>query len=65
MDGDEDAVAEVNQAFYAAFEARDLDAMADVWERTERATVTHPGWPTLRGWPKVLTSWEAIFRATP
>ena len=39
--------------------------MAEVWERTERATVTHPGWPTLRGWPKVLTSWEAIFRATP
>ena len=60
-----DAVAAVNAAYYAAFEARDLDAMAELWERTERATVTHPGWPTLRGWPIVLTSWEAIFRATP
>jgi ketosteroid isomerase-like protein len=57
-------VSEVNRAFYAAFEARDLDAMADLWERTERATVTHPGWPTLRGWAKVATSWEAIFQAT-
>ena len=60
-----DDVAAANRAFYAAFEARDLDAMADVWERTERATVTHPGWPTLRGWPRVATSWEAIFQATP
>ena len=60
-----DEIAAANRAFYAAFEARDLDAMADVWERTERATVTHPGWPTLRGWPRVAKSWEAIFQATP
>jgi ketosteroid isomerase-like protein len=60
-----DAVAAVNAAYYAAFEARDLDAMADVWERTDRATVTHPGWPTLHGWPKVAGSWDAIFRNTP
>ena len=62
---DVDGVRAVNAAFYAAFEARDLDAMADIWERTDRATCTHPGWPTLRGWPRVLTSWEAIFRNTP
>jgi ketosteroid isomerase-like protein len=55
----------VHAAFYAAFEARDLDAMAELWERSERAAVVHPGWPLLRGWPKVLTSWEAIFRNTP
>jgi len=65
VEGEQDAVARANQAFYAAFEARDLDTMAELWERSERATVTHPGWSTLRGWPKVLTSWEAIFRATP
>ena len=54
-----------NQRFYDAFEARDLDAMAEVWERSDRATVTHPGWPTLRGWPKVAGSWDAIFKGTP
>jgi ketosteroid isomerase-like protein len=59
------AVLEVHAAFYSAFEARDLDAMAELWERSERAAVVHPGWPLLRGWPKVLTSWEAIFRNTP
>lgn len=62
---DHDAVVALNAAYYAAFEARDLDAMADLWERTERATVTHPGWPTLHGWAKVAGSWDAIFRNTP
>jgi ketosteroid isomerase-like protein len=60
-----EAVRAANASFYAAFEARDLDAMAEVWERTERASVTHPGWPRLSGWGKVAGSWDAIFRHTP
>jgi ketosteroid isomerase-like protein len=67
--GDEEAmqarVSEANAEFYAAFEARDLDRMAEVWERSDRATVTHPGWPTLHGWARVAASWEAIFANTP
>ena len=58
------AVREVNAAFYAALEACDLDAMADVWEHSDRVSVTHPGWPLLRGWAKVAGSWDAIFRNT-
>jgi ketosteroid isomerase-like protein len=61
----EEAVLAANQRFYAAFEARDVDAMAEVWERSSRACVTHPGWPTLHGWAKVIASWDAIFRGTP
>jgi ketosteroid isomerase-like protein len=60
-----EAVRSANAAFYAAFEARDLEAMAEVWERTERASVTHPGWPRLSGWGKVAGSWDAIFQHTP
>lgn len=56
---------EANRAFYAAFEARDIDAMGQVWERSERATVTHPGWPTLRSWVAVAESWRRIFDHTP
>jgi len=62
-DADE-AVREVNTAFYAALEACDLDAMADLWEHSDRVSVTHPGWPMLRGWAKVAGSWDAIFRNT-
>lgn len=58
---DEAAVRAVNQAFYAAFEARDLDAMSDVWEHADRVTCTHPGWRTLRGWGAVSGSWFALF----
>jgi ketosteroid isomerase-like protein len=62
---DVEAVRVANAAFYSAFEAGDLDAMAEVWEHSDRIAVTHPGWPTLRGWPSVAGSWDAIFRNTP
>jgi ketosteroid isomerase-like protein len=65
MENDVEAVRAANAAFYSAFEAGDLDAMADVWEHSDRIAVTHPGWPTLRGWPSVAGSWDAIFRNTP
>ncbi|HEX6313147.1 MAG TPA: nuclear transport factor 2 family protein [Acidimicrobiia bacterium] len=65
VSGAVEAVRDANAAFYAAFEARDIDAMAEVWERSERASVTHPGWPRLAGWGKVAGSWDAIFRHTP
>ena len=58
-------MSEVNRAFYAAFEARDLAAMGEVWECSDRATVTHPGWPTLRTWERVADSWRRIFAGTP
>lgn len=57
---DVDAVHAANLAFYAAFESRDLDALAAVWEHSDRVTVVHPGWPILRGWGRVLASFEAI-----
>ena len=55
------AVRAANTAFYAAFEARDLDAMSDVWEHTDRVTCVHPGWPILSGWASVAASWFALF----
>ena len=61
---DLDAVRDVNSAFYAALETRDLDAMSEVWEHSDRVSVTHPGWPMLRGWARVAGSWDAIFRNT-
>jgi ketosteroid isomerase-like protein len=58
---DIDDVHAVNDAFYAAHEDRDLDAMSAVWEQTERAVCIHPGWPILRGWDQVEEAWKRIF----
>ena len=58
---DEEAVRERNRAFYEAFESRDLDAMSDVWEHSDRAVCTHPGWASLRGWGAISASFFALF----
>jgi ketosteroid isomerase-like protein len=59
---DLDSVAAANAAFYAAFEARDLDAMSLVWEHSDRIICTHPGWASLRGWGQVAASFFALFQ---
>jgi ketosteroid isomerase-like protein len=58
---DTEAVREANRTFYAAFEARDLDAMSDLWAHDAEVTCVHPGWVTLRGWGQVAASWAALF----
>jgi ketosteroid isomerase-like protein len=35
--------------------------MSDVWEHSDRAVCTHPGWATLRGWSQISASWVALF----
>lgn len=65
MDGTVDGIEELraaNQAFYDAFEARDMDRMSDVWEHSDRVVCTHPGWKTLRGWGPVAASFFALFQ---
>lgn len=39
-----------------------MDAMSDLWERSERSTCTHPGWTTLRGWGPIAASFFALFQ---
>ena len=58
-----DLVLAANRRYYDAFEARDLDAMSDVWERSERSLCTHPGWATLEGWGAVAASFFALFQS--
>jgi ketosteroid isomerase-like protein len=56
-----EAVRAVNHAYYEAFEARDLDAMSDLWQHDDDVVCTHPGWKTLHGWGAVAGSWFALF----
>ncbi|WP_370651303.1 nuclear transport factor 2 family protein [Iamia sp. SCSIO 61187] len=58
---DAHAVGAVVDRFYAAFEARDLDAMSDIWAHGDDASCTHPGWATLHGWGAIAASWFGIF----
>ena len=55
-----EAVLQANRAFYEAFEARDFDAMSDLWEHHDDVVCTHPGWQSLRGWGAVGGSWMAL-----
>jgi len=54
----------VNQAFYRAFEKKDLEAMSAVWSKGTSSLCVHPGRKALRGWEEIRDSWEMIFRAT-
>ena len=56
-----DDVLRANRSFYEAFEARDLGAMSDVWEHSDRVVCTHPGWSRLEGWGSVSASFYALF----
>jgi ketosteroid isomerase-like protein len=58
----ENAVLAANERFYAAFEARDIDAMSSLWSHEDQVICTHPGWSTLRGWAAIASSWFALFQ---
>ncbi len=56
-----DAVSTANADYYDAFERQDLDLMSSTWEHSERATCTHPSWPTLHGTDDIIQSYASIF----
>lgn len=50
-------------AFYAAFEARDLDAMMTVWADDDNVACVHPMTVPLAGHGAVRVGWKSIFDA--
>ncbi len=53
-----------NDAFYRAFEKKDLEAMSIVWSQGTGSLCIHPGRNALRGWRDIEFSWLQIFRNT-
>lgn len=49
-----------NEAFYHAFQLKDVAAMEALWARAAPVACTHPGWPSLNGREQVMQSWAAI-----
>ncbi len=62
--GDVAAVTAVNAELYAAFEAGDIDRLSAVWDEADDCVCVHPGWPMVRGRPRVLRSWSVIMANT-
>ncbi|KKJ01403.1 nuclear transport factor 2 family protein [Prochlorothrix hollandica] len=54
----------INNAFYRAFEKKNLEAMAEVWSQGSSCLCVHPGRQALKGWAAIAESWEQIFYNT-
>jgi len=54
---------EAQEAFYAAFAATDLEAMAEVWGDASDSLCIHPGGGLLLGTTAIMQSWMEIFSA--
>ncbi|MBD2091821.1 nuclear transport factor 2 family protein [Microcoleus sp. FACHB-1515] len=53
-----------NQAFYRAFEKKEIEAMRSIWSKGTGSLCIHPGSAALRGWEQIEISWQKIFRNT-
>ncbi len=53
--------AAVENAFYDAFRALDVDAMQNVWMDSLTVSCIHPGGELLQGYAAVIDSWADIF----
>ncbi|MGD1949412.1 MAG: nuclear transport factor 2 family protein [Leptolyngbyaceae cyanobacterium] len=58
------AVLESNQAFYRAFEKKDIEVMEAVCSKGIGSLCIHPGRKALKGWEDIRQSWVQIFKAT-
>lgn len=53
-----------NEAFYRAFEKKDIEAMSAVWSQGIATICIHPGRKALKGWKEIRSAWETIFKNT-
>ncbi|HEY1956285.1 MAG TPA: nuclear transport factor 2 family protein [Polyangiaceae bacterium] len=60
MSGGETEVLARNEAFYDAFNARDMDAMDHLWAEQAPVVCLHPGSAALHGRSQVIRSWHSI-----
>ena len=64
MTDEKTEVLAANEAFYRAFEKKDLEAMSKIWSQGTFTQCIHPGGNILQGWQDIRTSWDKIFRNT-
>src|SRR4029077_9675158 len=64
LEPDELEVLALNETFYEALQALDLEKMADVWWHEDWGKCLHPGRELIEGWEEVQNTWANIFRST-
>ncbi|MCU0543441.1 MAG: nuclear transport factor 2 family protein [Oscillatoriaceae cyanobacterium Prado104] len=64
MSDDRQEILAANQAFYRAFEKKDIEAMSAIWSQGIGTVCIHPGRSALRGPQAIRQSWEQIFKYT-
>ena len=64
MTEDKQTILEVNEAFYRAFEKKDITLMNQTWWQGEGSICIHPGGNVIKGWDNIRSSWEKIFQNT-
>jgi len=64
MTDETQTILEVNDAFYRAFEKKDLTLMNQTWWQGDSSICIHPGGKMIQGWEKIRSSWEKIFQNT-
>ncbi|SRR5579883_5526 len=64
MSNQRSEVLATNEAFYRAFEKKDIEAMSTVWSQGTGSLCIHPGWNVLQGWKEIQSSWVKIFKNT-
>ena len=53
-----------NEAFYRAFEKKNIEAMEQLWSKGSGSLCIHPGRSALKGWDDIRRSWVQIFKNT-
>lgn len=59
---DSEAVRAANIAYYRAFEASDLDSMAELWASSVPVSCVLPGWQPAVGRDAVVACWASVFQ---
>jgi ketosteroid isomerase-like protein len=64
MSDERTQVLAANEAFYRAFEKKDMEAMSAIWSQGTGSRCIHPGRNVIQGWKDIRYSWEQIFKNT-
>ena len=64
MSDERTEVLAANEAFYRAFEKKDMAAMSAIWSQGTGSRCIHPGRNVIQGWKDIRYSWEQIFKNT-